>query len=192
MAAEYFIPARSGKCFEVKEGQTITVIDMEGGQVADFFAERAGAPEEFLSPAVTLDCHESLRMKIGDCLYSNLYKPMFRIVYDDVGKHDLLFPCCRAEMYDFFYQNGEGHPNCHDNINAALGERRPIIQPVNLFMHTTVEPDGKIIIHPSPSKGGDKIVMLAMMDMRVGVAACSVSEGECNGGKCSAVMVIVE
>ncbi len=41
-------------------------------------------------------------------------------------------------MYDFFYQNGSDHPNCLDNINAALGTQRTIIHPVNLFMNTRI------------------------------------------------------
>lgn len=69
---------------------------------------------EFLSPAVTLDCHESLKLNAGAAFYTNLYRPMFRILS---GTHDLLFPSCRPEMYEFFYQNGDGHPNCFDNIN---------------------------------------------------------------------------
>jgi len=36
---EYTIPACSGKRIEVKQGQTIVVIDIDGGQVVDFFAE---------------------------------------------------------------------------------------------------------------------------------------------------------
>ena len=182
----------SGACIELKAGQMLTVIDEEGGQVADFFAEKAGEPKEFLSPAVTLDCHESLKLHIGDKLYTNLYQPMFEIVDDDVGEHDLLFPCCRPEMYDFFYQNGEGHSNCFDNINRALGESRPIIQPVNLFMYTKVDENGKIWILPPKSKAGDRIVLRALMDARVGIAACSVSEGECNAKKCSAIRIRVE
>ena len=144
---EYFIPACGGAAIEMAEGETVTVIDVEGGQVADFFAERAGDPDEFLSPAVTIDCNESLRLHIGDCLYTNLYRPMFQIIYDEVGKHDLLFPCCRPEMYDFFYQNRDGHPNCYDNINQAMGECRPIIQPINLFMYTAID----CLLYTSPS-----------------------------------------
>lgn len=117
---------------------------------------------------------------------------MFKIIYDEVLEHDLLFPCCRLEMYDFFYQNGKGHPNCYDNINQALTERRPIIQPVNLFMFTKVDENGKITISPPLSKAGNKIILRAMMNVRVGIAACSVSEGECNNGKCSSIEVIVE
>ena len=188
---EILIPARHGAAIDVKEGQTIAVVDLEGAQVVDFFAERAGNPDEFVSPGVTIDCNESLRLQIGDLIYSNLYRPMFEILADDVGEHDLLHPCCRPEMYDFFYHNGSEHPNCLDNINRSLGENRPIIRPINLFMYTAVAPDGRIEVRKPLSKPGDKIVLRARMDVRLGVAACSVSESDCNGGKCTPVKVIV-
>lgn len=117
---------------------------------------------------------------------------MFKFVYDEVGEHDLLFPCCRQEMYDFFYQNGSGHPNCHDNINHSLSEKRPIIQPVNLFMFTKADENGKITILPPRSKAGNKVALQAMMDARVGIAACSVAEGECNDRKCTPIKVIID
>ena len=189
---DYYIPSCSGKKIDVKKGQRITVTDIEGGQVADFFAVSTVDNKEFLSPAVTLDCHESLKLNVGDDLYTNLYHPMFRIISDDVGAHDLLFPSCRPEMYDFFYQNGDGHPNCFDNINGVLEDHRPIINPVNLFMYTTVDAGGKITIHPPVSKAGDKIVLKALMDVYIGIAACSVSESDTNGGKCTPIMVCVE
>ena len=132
---EYLISACSGKRIDVEAGQCITVTDLEGGQVVDFFVEVEGDPSEFLSPGVTIDCNESLRLRVGDTLYTNLYRPMLKMIEDDVGEHDLLHPCCRAEMYDFFYRNGDGHPNCLDNINGALNEHRPIITPVNPLYH---------------------------------------------------------
>lgn len=187
----YFIPACSGMRIEVKQGQTITVEDIEGGQVVDFFAEAAGNPEEFLSPGVTIDCNESLKMKTGDTIYTNLYNPMMEVLRDDVGEHDLLHPCCRPEMYEFFYQNGENHRNCLDNINQALEERRPIITPVNLFMHTDILPDGRISVEKPLSKAGDQIVLRALMPLTLGVAACSVSESKCNSGKCSPIRAII-
>ena len=36
---EILIPARHGAAIDVKEGQTIAVVDIEGAQVVDFFAE---------------------------------------------------------------------------------------------------------------------------------------------------------
>lgn len=189
---EYIIQACQGRAVDVRCGQLISVVDLEGGQVVDFFAECAENAEEFLSPGVTADCNESLRIHVGDMLYTNRYRPMFSVVSDDVGEHDLLHPCCRPEMYDFFYHNGEGHPNCLDNINASLGRKHPIIHPVNLFMHTAIGPDGKLVVKPPLSKAGDRIVLRAEMDVRLGVAACSVSESDCNSGRCTAVKIMVE
>lgn len=190
--AEYIIEACEGKAFSISEGDYVTVIDVNGGQVADFFAVNANDGGEFLSTAVTIDCHESIRLNVGDHIYSNLYRPMFKIIYDEVGEHDMLFPCCRREMYDFFYHNGAGHPNCFDNINQSLGEHRPIIQPVNLLMHTTINDHGKITIHPPSSKAGGKIVLQALMDVRLGIASCSVSEGDCNSKHCSPIKVVIQ
>ena len=192
MKHEYLISACSGRAIDVKAGQLISVIDIDGGQVVDFFAENASNGDEFVSPGVTSDCNESLRIHVGDTLYSNLYHPMFTIIADDVGEHDLLHPCCRPEMYEFFYQNGEGHANCLDNINGSLGRKHPIIHPINLFMYTAIEPNGKIIVKPPLSRAGDRIVLRAEMDVRLGIAACSVSESDCNSGKCSAIQIVVE
>lgn len=192
MKQEYMIEACNGKRIDVSAGQSITVIDVEGGQVVDFFAEYAENPEEFLSTGVTIDCNESLRLKTGDYIYSNLYRPMFQIVLDEVGEHDLLHPCCRPEMYDFFYHNGNGHPNCLENINQSLGVTRPIIHPVNLFMHSKIHSDGTISVEPPLSKAGNKIMLRAEMNMRIGIAACSVSESCCNSGRCTSIKVIVE
>ena len=188
---EYFIPPCTGKRIDVKQGQTITVVDVDGGQVVDFFAEVTGCPSEFLSPGVTIDCNESLRLRVGDTVYTNLYHPMMKVISDDVGEHDLLHPCCRPEMYDFFYHNGGGHPNCLENINGALEEKRPIINPINLFMHTKINADGTISVEAPLSKAGDRIVLEALMDITLGIAACSVSESKCNSGKCSPIQVII-
>ena len=192
MSREYITPACSGMKIDVKQGQSITVIDIEGGQVVDFFAEVNGNVNEFLSTGVTIDCNESLKLNVGDIIYTNLYRPMIKVITDDVGEHDLLHPCCRPEMYDFFYHNGEEHPNCFDNINRVLDEQRAVIVPVNLFMHTKISTNGSISVEEPVSKAGDKIVLKALMDITLGIAACSVSESKCNRGTCSPVKIVVD
>ena len=86
MGKEYIIPACSGIKIDVKQGQSITVIDIEGGQVVDFFAEVNGNANEFLSTGVTIDCNESLKLNIGDIIYTNLYHPMMQVLSDDVAE----------------------------------------------------------------------------------------------------------
>ena len=66
--------------------------------MVDFFAEATGEEREFLSTGVTIDCDESLKLHVGDTIYTNLYRPMMKVLQDDVGEHDLLHPCCRPEM----------------------------------------------------------------------------------------------
>lgn len=94
-------------------------------------------------------------------------------------------------MYEFFYKNGKNHKNCLDNINSALSSDRKIIHPLNLFMYTKIEPNGKISVEKPLSKAGDKIILQAKVDLRLGIAACSVSESNCNSGKCTAIKVTV-
>ena len=189
---KFVINPCSGIEIDAEKGEYITVIDIDGGQVVDFFAEIKGSEDEFLSTGVTIDCNESLRLTVGDVIYTNKYNPMFTVVCDDVREHDLIHPCCRPEMFEFFYHNGNGHSNCLDNINGALGKKRPIIHPVNLFMYTKIESDGKIAVLPPKSKAGDKIILRAEADVRLGVAACSVSESSCNSGKCTAIKIVVD
>lgn len=189
---EYIIKPQSGIRIEAAGGQRITVIDAEGGQVADFFAEIKGTHDEYLSPAVTIDCNESLRIEVGTVIYTNKYRPMFKVEYDDVGVHDMLFPSCSKAMYNFFYQNGDGHPNCLDNINTALGTVRTIIQPINLFMNTSIDENGKITIHKPVSKAGDKVILTVLEDCVIGIAACSVSECDTNSGICTSIAVHID
>ena len=66
---QYIIQACCGQAIDVAAGQSITITDLEGQQVVDFFAEVQGNHNEFVSPGVTLDVNESLRLKTGDRIY---------------------------------------------------------------------------------------------------------------------------
>ena len=101
MEKRFRIEPCSGIRLEVSKGEKIVIIDVEGGQVVDFFAEMRGNSEEFVSPGVTMDCNESLKLHVGDTIYSNRYRPMFKVLYDDVKEHDLFHPL-QKRMYDFF------------------------------------------------------------------------------------------
>ena len=195
MVKEFIIKPQSGKSFKVRRREYITIVDLEGKQVVDFFSVSLDDHSEFFSSGVTVDCNGSLKMTTGDSLYSNLYREMFKIVEDDVKEHDLLHPCCRPEMFNYFYNTGFGHRNCLDNINEGLEEygitKYNLIQPFNIFMKTIIKPDGKISVEEPASKPGDKIKLLAELDVVIAVASCSVSESKCNGRKCTSVKVII-
>ncbi len=195
MTTEILIESQKGYAFEMRKGESVTIIDVEGKQVADFFAFNKADTGEFLSTGVTIDINGSVKVRRGDRLYTNLYRPMFQIVEDDVEEHDLLYPSCKQEMYQFLYGCQPGHPNCQDNLNNNLVQfgypRQGIYHPFNIFMHTVVLPDGRISVEEPKSRPGDRIVLRAEMDVVAGVAACSAGEGKCNGGNCTSIRVIV-
>ncbi len=188
---QHIITPRTGASFALKKGDTIVIMDVSGGQVADFFAICA-ENGEFLSTGVTMDCNSSLKIGEGSVIYTNRYRPMFEITRDDVGEHDILFPSCRPEMFAFFYSSAPGHPNCLDNLNAALMSFAPEfreIRPLNLFMRTEIAPDGSVKVLAPLSKAGDSVALTAKTDCAAAVAACSVSESDCNAGACKAIGV---
>lgn len=57
--------------------------------------------------------------------------------------------------------------------------------------YTKIKSDGSISVEKPLSKAGDKVVLKALMDVHIGIATCSVSESDCNGGKCSSIKIIV-
>ena len=59
-------------------------------------------------------------------------------------------------------------------------------------MHTEIKANGSISVETPISKAGDKIVIKALLDITLGVAACSVSESKCNSGKCSPVKIMID
>ena len=193
---KYHVRERSGISFDVKENDIIRIIDAEGRQVADFFAISAIDPLEHLSTGVTIDCNSSIRIGINDFLYSNLYNRMFQVIEDTVKRHDLLYPCCRTEMFDFLYDNGKDHPNCFDNINNEIKKRNlkgfSEIKPFNIFMNTEILNNGKIIIKEPVSKKDDYIILKALTRLHIFIAACSTNESSCNGGKCTGINVVVD
>lgn len=54
------IDKQTGNAFKVNKGETFSVVDIEGQQVADLFAVSATSFDEFFSAPVTIDCKESL------------------------------------------------------------------------------------------------------------------------------------
>ena len=90
------IAPRSGAGFTLDRGQTLTVIDPEGRQVADLLAYSRADIREVISSGRTLDYASRLYLTTGDRLYSNRSNVMLDIIGDDVGRHDfLLTPCSR-------------------------------------------------------------------------------------------------
>ena len=187
------LPPRTGAAFEVKAGEILRVLDVAGEQVVDLVCFARADPSEYLSSARSIDYNNKIYLTVGDVLYSDCSRPMLAIVEDTVGKHDFLFAPCSPEMFRITYGVTEPHPNCLENLAAALAPYgiRPtnISVAFNVFMNAGISTDGAISISPPRSNAGDYIDVQALMDLIVGVSACSAEK--CNNYRCTPVDVAI-
>lgn len=190
---EYLIAPKSGASFVVMKNQYLRVIDWDGKQVADLVAFNMMDREEKLSTAATIDNNASLRIGKGDLIYSDKYNGMLEVVEDTVGIHDLLHPACSLAMYRAQYNLSSSHSSCLENLAMALSDygilKKEIPVPVNLFMNTLIDSDGRLTVETPRSKKGDYILLRAQMELIIGITACAVEESRCNGYECTPIGV---
>lgn len=183
MANRQVVPAAGGAGLRLKRGEQLRVSDPEGGQTGDLLAFSQDGRER-LSNGRTFDYGGKIYVSTGDVLWSDRSSPMLTIVADQAGRHDFLYSACSLEMYRLQYKLAGHHPNCTDNLSAALRELGlepgPLPTPFNLFMNVSVAADGRLVFAPPRSRAGDSIVLRAEMDLAIALSSCPAST--CNGG----------
>jgi len=179
------IAPRSGTAFRLKAGELLTVIDPKGEQVSDLVAFAAQDMREVLSNGRTFDYEETIRLTTGNRIWSNRSRPMLEIVADSVGQHDFLLTPCSEATFRHFYPTKPVHRGCMGNLVEALApygvEEHQIPTAFNLFMNVPVDGEsGKVRVLPPVSQAGDSITLRALIDLVVGLTACSAYDS--NGG----------
>ena len=172
------IPPRSGVAFTLDKGQTLTVIDPQGEQVADLLAFNRHDVREVISSGRTLDYAGRIYLTTGDPLYSNRSRVLLRIVDDTVGRHDFLLTPCSTDTFRIIYGEEHPHRGCFGNLAEALApfavEPDMIPAAFNVFMNVPVDGEtGALTVQPPLSKAGDHLSLLAEDDLVIGLTACS-------------------
>ena len=172
------IAPRSGVAFTLDKGQTLTVIDPQGEQVADLLAFSRADTDEVISSGRTLDYLSRIYLTFPDPIYSNRSNIMLRIVADTVGRHDFLLTPCSRDTFRIIYGDEQPHRGCFGNLASALEpygivpDRIPVA--FNLFMNVPVDSEtGELRVLPPLSKAGDSTVLKAETDLIIGLTACS-------------------
>ena len=172
------IAPRSGVAFTLRRGQSLTVIDPLGEQVADLLAFCLDDTDEVISSGRTLDYASRIYLTAGDPLYSNRSRVLLRITLDTVGRHDFLLTPCSADTFRIIYGDAQPHRGCFGNLAAALApygitpDRIPVA--FNVFMNVALDgATGVLRVDPPLSRAGDRVVFLAEQDLVIGLTACS-------------------
>jgi len=159
----FVIPKERGRAFEMKAGQRLKVIDVEGAQTVDFNAFVLPDLREHFSAGRTR-FFTGIHPKVGDSLWSNPphERPLFTIVEDTVGENDLLFPRCSRIVFEPF--GLLDHRGCQDSLQDAVAPYGLTADDVhdtfNGFMSTGVDASGGIYISLPSATQGDYLVFV--------------------------------
>jgi uncharacterized protein len=181
------IPAKSARSVELAQGARFRVVNTHGRQVVDTWAFATGEPAEYLSMEHSRSATYRILFRPGDTLVTNRFRPILTIEADtSPGIHDTLHAACSAEG-NAFYGAAATHPNCEDNLKAAMAERdvrlRTIPCPWNLFEHAPVAADGSLRDEPSAARPGDFVELRAELDLVLVCSACPSTVGDISGGE---------
>lgn len=178
------IPPRSGVAFTLREGEALRVTDPYGGQVSDLLAFMAGDVGEALSNGRTFDYEETIRLGVGNRLWSNRSNPMLEIVADTAGMHDFLLTPCSEATFHHFYKDKPVHRGCFGNLAEALAPFGVAADAIpvafNIFMNVPLGTDGRLRVLPPTTEPGAYIELRALADLVVGLTACSAYDS-CGG-----------
>jgi uncharacterized protein YcgI (DUF1989 family) len=173
---DWHVPARTGRGFEVKKGDLIRIIDLQGQQPVDFWAFNRRDLSEFLSCEHTKPSIEKLYPHQGDAAYTTHRRPIVTLIEDhSPGQHDMQFAACDKWRYKELGAKGK-HASCTDNFHMALKSLKLKLpftpQPWNLFTNFFINKDGSFSVKAPATKPGDHVVLRAEMDAYIVVSAC--------------------
>ncbi|MGI9311101.1 MAG: DUF1989 domain-containing protein [bacterium] len=175
--------------YEIKVGEYIQVIDVEGRQCSDFqcfdLAQLELGRERCLDATATrtLMGADYPRPGLHSKFYDFDFAPLVEVVQDTCGRHDSFGLACTPKFYDD--AGYPGHVNCSDNFNRALAPYE--IAPrggwmaMNLFFNTFFDHAHRFAFDAPWSRAGDYVLLRALKDMVCVSSACPDDIDQANG-----------
>jgi urea carboxylase-associated protein 1 len=173
----------------VKAGQTIRLLDLEGNQAADTLFFNANEPSERYSAMDTIRNQGNLYLTSGTVLRSNLNNRMLKISADTCGRHDTLGGACASESNTVRYDLEKRCMHaCRDSWMLAIAEhpefgisKRDIGHNINFFMNVPVTESGGLTFEDGISGPNKYVELKAEMDVVVLISNCPQLNNPCNG-----------
>lgn len=184
---DYTLPAGEPYLLDIRQGQILRIIDVEGNQAVDVIFYNRHDPADHYSATQTLLRQGGIYLTTGAVLYSCDGNPMLTIVADTCGRHDTLGGACAAEsnMVRYALQKKFMH-SCRDNYLIALQHadiglsKRDLVPNVNFFMNVPVTSEGELTFADGVSAPGKYVELRAEMDVWMLVSNCPQVNNPCN------------
>jgi urea carboxylase-associated protein 1 len=190
------VRARAPWMYDLKAGQFLEIVDLEGNQAVDFLAYVTADDAERYSAQDTIAAQGNIFLRTGSVLRSNEGRPMMTIASTNVDYHDTIGGACSCESNTLRYgHHTKSQHACVDNFldaNARAGRnKRDMVSNINWFMNVPVEADGALGIVDGISAPGLSVTLKAEMDVTVVVSNCPQINNPCNGFNPTPVRMIV-
>ena len=177
---DFRVDRASALSYEVKQGEYIQVIDVEGRQCSDFLAFHRAKLERGLERGLDATVTRTLMGQayptpgLQGKFYDLDMEPLVEVIRDTVGRHDTFALACQAKYYeDLGYP---GHVNCTDNFNGALTgfeiAPRKGWEALNFFYNTAFDSNMQLVSDEPWSRPGDYVMLRAMTDLVCASSAC--------------------
>jgi len=192
------IPAGDWWVHQIRAGQTLRILDLEGNQAADTLFFNAADPTERYSADGTIQAQRALDLMTGTKLMSTEGNVMLEIVADTCGRHDTLGGACSRESNTMRYAHDkECMHACRDSFIRGAQEwqveltKRDITCNINFFMNVPVTPAGQLSFADGISAPGRYVEMRAAMDVVCLISNCPQLNNPCNGWNPTPVEVMI-
>jgi urea carboxylase-associated protein 1 len=184
---------------EVKQGQTLRILDLEGNQAADTLFYNAHDTAERYSAIDTIREQGNVYLTAGTKLLSTEGNVMLEITADTCGRHDTLGGACATESNTVRYALDKKCMHaCRDSWLLAVAEnehfgmsKRDITPNINFFMNVPVTPDGGLTFEDGISGAGKYVEMRAEMNTIVLLSNCPQLNNPCNAYNPTPVEMLV-
>lgn len=193
------VPAGEPWIGEIRRGQILRILDLEGNQAADTLFFNAADTDEAYSAQATLAGDNRLYLTTGSVLRSNEGRPLLTITADTCGRHDTVGGACSAESNSVRYPLATRHMhNCRDSFVRGLTRyrkarltKRDLPPNLNFFMNVPVTPEGVLTFEDGVSAPGKYVELRAEMDVLCLISNCPQLNNPCNAYNPTPVEVLV-
>ncbi|MEA3212487.1 MAG: uncharacterized protein QOE70_5544 [Chthoniobacter sp.] len=184
---DFTLPAGEPWMHEIKLGQILRIVDLEGNQAVDTLFYNAQDPADRYSAQDTLREQGNIYLTTGTKLISTRGNVLLTITADTCGRHDTLGGACACEsnMVRYALDKRSMHA-CRDSFMRAVHQwgrgwdKRDITSNINFFMNVPVTPSGGLTFEDGISAGGRYVEMRAEMDVICLISNCPQLNNPCN------------
>lgn len=183
---------------EIKQGQVVRIVDLEGNQAVDTLFYSAHNYADRYSAQDTIREQGNIYLTTGTRLISTKGNVLMSIVADTCGRHDTLGGACATESNMVRYDLSKRYMHaCRNSFLKGLQlwdhgmDKRDVTSNINFFMNVPVTPEGKLTFEDGVSEAGKYVELVAEMDALMVISNCPQLNNPCNGYNPTPVEVFV-